>query len=491
MRAIRICILMTTLLLSYEVRSIEGYRVVESVGYGETTLKAKSDAMNSALMAVSNQFIVAERLIIDDEILTDRVASTLRSFVNMVFDEEISESDGLIKYSARFKISEQDVGNYLGIIGNKESTLDGSSLFANALAKDAAVENNTIVLRSLFRDFPNSTFLIKATNTSLDDDYLKITAEQTIDPAFVTRLKKHFNDISYVTCRVPEKTNFGINHMRRLLDITTYPLTTTEEITEAVKYCKFKNNQFDSTLSYTRVFFLDEHGADAILLPYASLDDAFDYGEFAHSLHYIHAQFVANCSPDYYIPYNFSSNYWDGLFKRYLWMKDLPVLSDSASNIHQELTPMYSPGVVKNSLNLGLNLLFKDENGNSTINKITNGKYMALAYGMVQSSGTRKTLKFYSAKRPHGGTKQNLLIVDTIPKKVHIKVERGLVDLASTTDIQFEPTLGYNKFPYSLESEVLYRDVFEPSFKANPHKNVLTKADCGRGEFNYSNLFMN
>src|SRR5690606_4701239 len=77
----------------------------EVVGEGATLQEARSNAIRQAMQASISQLVVADRTVSDDQILEDRVISTMKGFVDRVEELDVSKEGSLIRVRSRITVS--------------------------------------------------------------------------------------------------------------------------------------------------------------------------------------------------------------------------------------------------------------------------------------------------------------------------------------------------------------------------------------------------
>lgn len=121
--------------------SAQASRVVEVEGSGATRSEARENAVRNALTTVVKQFVIADRAVSADDVLQERVLSTMNGYVERFEVLEVRADGAETVVKARVTVSETDVRATIRLRGvGSAGQVDGTSLVAASLADVARRE---------------------------------------------------------------------------------------------------------------------------------------------------------------------------------------------------------------------------------------------------------------------------------------------------------------------------------------------------------------
>ncbi|MGB0908260.1 MAG: hypothetical protein ACPGVT_12260 [Maricaulaceae bacterium] len=145
-------------------------KVVRVTGIGETAQEARDDAVRQAVQQTTSQLIVADRRIEDDEIIQDRVISTMNAHVSKFKALGYKTDEMGVSVNAEVHISESGLSNFIAASGGGSSKVDGLSMAQSFALEDGRQANNALLLERQFGDFPRGIQNVKVTNIKRTKD---------------------------------------------------------------------------------------------------------------------------------------------------------------------------------------------------------------------------------------------------------------------------------------------------------------------------------
>ena len=87
-------------------------------GEGPTFYEVQ-DARGRALSKAMTQLVVAQRVVAGDELVVDKVMSTMNGFVNSFKLLSVNESDSWVDIQAETEVSESRIENFIGVVSEQ------------------------------------------------------------------------------------------------------------------------------------------------------------------------------------------------------------------------------------------------------------------------------------------------------------------------------------------------------------------------------------
>lgn len=106
--------------------------VVRVKGFGATEADARQDAVRAALQQTMQQLIVTDRVIRDDQIVRDRIMSTMNGYVETFARVGGGQADSGVYVEADVTVSPSRITNFIAGTSSTASEVDGGSLFAES-----------------------------------------------------------------------------------------------------------------------------------------------------------------------------------------------------------------------------------------------------------------------------------------------------------------------------------------------------------------------
>jgi hypothetical protein len=203
-----------------------GIVTVEVSGYGSTVEDARIDVVRQAMQAAVAQLVVSDISISGDEILKDRVVSTMNGFVDDIDELRIERSGEEVEVTSRVTVSTQRISAFVGGDVNA-SGVDGMSLFGEVAREKAQREAAAEIIARSFRGFPARA--LKTTVTAVrpsisDPDILELDVEVQADPAWVRSVEDVMAALATKSVVLPAGNRHGPTDCRNnLLDTKLVP----------------------------------------------------------------------------------------------------------------------------------------------------------------------------------------------------------------------------------------------------------------------------
>ena len=178
--------------LTLTAQSTARSTVVHVTGRGATRYDAREDAIRQALQLAVRQLVLAQRVVQNEKLVLDKVASTMNGFVNRFTPTAESVAGGLVTLEADVEVAESRIENFIGAASGATAQLDTNSLGASIQAEQASRRARSEVAAGLLFGFPQQTLIASAPKVALDPtdpNMVRISSTIQFAPAFVRRLK--------------------------------------------------------------------------------------------------------------------------------------------------------------------------------------------------------------------------------------------------------------------------------------------------------------
>lgn len=180
--------------------------VVSSIGYGESPSAARHDASRNALEKIIPQLVDAERVIVNDEILIDKIRSSMTGFIESI-DNEVLVKDTKFGYSfkADFQISESRISSFISLSNKNKTLVKGQSLFANIEKEKQQEEFFKHMFEKALSNYPLNALLVSVTDVRYDttgaEPVIVTDVVATYTPEFKSSMKKVLRTLSNIESR--------------------------------------------------------------------------------------------------------------------------------------------------------------------------------------------------------------------------------------------------------------------------------------------------
>lgn len=136
-------------------------KVVKVVGFGSTPNEARNDAIRQALQETMQQLIVVDRAIKDDQIIRDKIMSTMNGYIENFKELSIKKEGQQIEVQAEITVSPSRIENFIGTSIGGGGSVSGAGLFAESQREIAQRKARGEIFDRLFRGFPSEVIDVK------------------------------------------------------------------------------------------------------------------------------------------------------------------------------------------------------------------------------------------------------------------------------------------------------------------------------------------
>jgi len=192
-------------------------------GSGATVDDAKTDAIRHALQQALRQLMVVDRMIDGDEIIRDRIMSTMNGYIDAFRTKGIERAANGFVVEAEITVSPSRIENFIGVSTGGNGSIAGAQLLAEqdrraaqTLATKAQQIARGEIFDRLLRGFPADDLSLRVTNVALpveDSHILKIRFRYEYKPTFVNALTATVEALAAYRCHLRANTaGHGLDH---------------------------------------------------------------------------------------------------------------------------------------------------------------------------------------------------------------------------------------------------------------------------------------
>ncbi len=135
--------------------------IIKTVGTGSTIDEARNDAIRQALQETMQQLIVVDRIIKDDQIIRDKIMSTMNGYIEDFKELSIEKEENNIKMMAEVTVSRSRIENFIAPGNANVGNVSGSGLFAESQREIVQRKVRGEIFDRLFRGFPSEVMEVK------------------------------------------------------------------------------------------------------------------------------------------------------------------------------------------------------------------------------------------------------------------------------------------------------------------------------------------
>ncbi len=150
------------------VRVEGGYLRV--TGSGATLAEARKEAVRLALQQTMKQLVIVDRVVENDELVLDRLLSTMNGFVEDFRDVRIAHDVDHYQVEADVKVSSSGVQNYLAAGKNGGLSIKGQALALEIEREKAQRDAHGEIVARAFRGFPKDVVTVELERVAVADD---------------------------------------------------------------------------------------------------------------------------------------------------------------------------------------------------------------------------------------------------------------------------------------------------------------------------------
>ncbi|WHQ68631.1 hypothetical protein [Methylorubrum extorquens] len=181
-----------------------GKTAVKVTGHGPTIAAARQDGVRQALQLTVEQLVVVDRAVENDEVVRDRIISTMNGYVDDLRDISVSSTDAGYDVALEVTVSKTRINNFAAFLKS------GSPLRGNALLQEAIREVEQRNVRSeivdhLFRGYPAQAVnvdLVQAKPNASDPRVINLSFRQQVDSSFLRSVVEGLKALSLASYSV-------------------------------------------------------------------------------------------------------------------------------------------------------------------------------------------------------------------------------------------------------------------------------------------------
>jgi hypothetical protein len=191
--------LMMILLFPQDTSAQSANKVVKVTGYGSNPNEARNDAVRQALQETMQQLIVVDRVIKDDQIIRDKIMSTMNGYVENFKELSIKKEGQQIAVQAEVTVSPSRIENFIGTSIGGGGSVSGTALFAESQRNITQRKVRGELFDRLFRGFPSEvleTTSVKMSPSDRDPTVYIMDIEMSFSKPWVYALKSMLKALS-------------------------------------------------------------------------------------------------------------------------------------------------------------------------------------------------------------------------------------------------------------------------------------------------------
>jgi len=180
-------------------RMESGRAVVTVTGYGATPSEARNDAVRQAVQKTMQQLIVVDRVIKNDEIVRDKIMSTMNGYVEGFKELSMRQDGQQTVLEAEVTVSPTKIENFIGQSAGNSATIDGGTLQQESERELSQRKVRGELFDRLFKGFPSEVLkprLTRIVPSDRDPSRFVVTIEVSYSPAWVNALRTGMKGIA-------------------------------------------------------------------------------------------------------------------------------------------------------------------------------------------------------------------------------------------------------------------------------------------------------
>jgi hypothetical protein len=143
--------------------------VVRVKGYGPTESDARQDAVRAALQQTMQQLIVADRVIKDDQVVRDKIMSTMNGYIEKFTQIGSGRVNGSVFVEADVTVSPSKISNFIAAGYSTSTQVAGGSLFAESQREMYQRRSKGEIFDKLLDGFPGSVMKARVVSIAPDE----------------------------------------------------------------------------------------------------------------------------------------------------------------------------------------------------------------------------------------------------------------------------------------------------------------------------------
>ncbi len=168
-------------------------QIVTVTGRGATMYEARVDAIRQALQQTVKQLVLAHRVVQNDRVALDQIASTMNGYVSRFTPKSTTTVNGVVNVEADVEVSESRVENFLATTTGGQTQINTSNVLASVQREVLARRARSEVLVGLFASFPQGALEASPPTVTIDQrdpNRLNVTHRAWISPLYIRHLKE-------------------------------------------------------------------------------------------------------------------------------------------------------------------------------------------------------------------------------------------------------------------------------------------------------------
>ena len=173
-------------------------------GRGISVDDARSDAVRQALQQTMKQLVVADRAINNNEVLRDKVISTMNGYIDNLKQKSLTRTNDGFAIEAEVTVSASRIVNFIGYAAGTTATLRGDALSADINRENAQRTARGEIFDRTLRGFPSKVMDVKILGIKPSDsnpNILRVDLEYSFKKSFEAELESTIRALGAVECR--------------------------------------------------------------------------------------------------------------------------------------------------------------------------------------------------------------------------------------------------------------------------------------------------
>lgn len=137
-------------------------KTVRVTGFGKSVYEARQDAIRQALQMKVDQLVIEQRVVKNDRLVLDRIASTMNGYVTQFIPLKTRQGKNGVEFEAEIEISETRIENFIGSMRRNRAEIKPDNIAASIEALKIARAARGQVAAALFQDFPVRTIEVSS-----------------------------------------------------------------------------------------------------------------------------------------------------------------------------------------------------------------------------------------------------------------------------------------------------------------------------------------
>lgn len=197
-------------------RAEESERIekVVSVGAGETADAARLDAIRNAVEQVIGTYVSSDTMVQNNALIKDEILSFSGGYVRDLRVVATERGEGLFRTKIEASVVSTKLKRKIQALNIATKTVDGGSLFGEALSRVSAAKSGSELLAKAFSKYPQAAYRsemgkpeITSVNHTTNMAKVKVNVKLSFDKEFLAELETVAKTVAYKTL-----TNLDVSH---------------------------------------------------------------------------------------------------------------------------------------------------------------------------------------------------------------------------------------------------------------------------------------